>query len=58
MTWLDLTDGHEYRAGDVFPHDEREIPDERIEELASDKNQIGSPVISVEEVEEPKKKAK
>ena len=58
MSWVDMTDGHEYRVGDPFPHDGREIPDERLGELASEKNQIGSPVIIVKEVEEPKKKAK
>lgn len=56
--WVDLTDGHEYRAGDAFPHDGRAIPDERLNELASSENQTGIPVIFVEEVEEPKKKTK
>ena len=55
---MDLTDGHEYRAGDAFPHDGRAIPDERLTELASSENQTGIPVIFVEEVEEPKKKTK
>lgn len=57
MAWVDLDDGHEYRADEPFPHDGREIPDDRLDELASDKNQIGKPVIMVE-AEEPKKKAK
>lgn len=56
MTWVDQTDGHEYREGDPFPHDGREIDDARLNELASAGNQIGIPVITVEEVEEPKKK--
>ena len=32
-TWVDVTDGHEYSAGDSFPHDGRPIPDERIGEV-------------------------
>ena len=58
MTWVDVTDGHEYRGGDPFPHDGREIKDERLDELASAENMIGTPVINVTEVEEPKKKTK
>ena len=56
--WVDMTDEHEYREGEPFPHDGRAIPEERMTDLASEKNQIGIPVIFVEEVEEPKKKAK
>lgn len=55
-TWFDMTDEHEYREGEPFPHDGREIPEDRIDELASDKNQTGAPVIRL--VEEPKKKTK
>ena len=58
MTWVDVTDNHEYKAGDPFPHDGREIQDERLDELSSAENMIGKPVIHVVEVEEPKKKAK
>ena len=57
-SWVDVTDSHEYRPGDAFPHDGREIKDERMDELASSENMTGSPVIIVTEVEEPKKKAK
>ena len=59
-TWVDVTDGHQYGAGDPFPHDGRTIPDDRIEELATDKNQTGSPVIAVEDVpdKKPQKKDK
>lgn len=56
ILWVDSTDGHEYHEGDAFPHDGREIPEERIKELSSLDNQIARPVILVEEVEEPKKK--
>lgn len=58
ITWVDLEDGHEYLPGEEFPHDGREIPEERINELSSTENAIGIPVIKVEEVEEPKKKTK
>ena len=57
-TWVDLTDGHEYRGGDEFPFDGREIPDERWDELASEDNLAGFPVIAVEEVGETNKKTK
>lgn len=50
-TWVDLTDSHEYHEGEIFPHDGREIPEDRWEEV---KPFIGD----VEEVEEPKKKNK
>ena len=56
MTWVDQTDGHEYHEGESFPHDGKEIPEDRIKDLSTDSNQIGRPVISVEEVVEPKKK--
>ena len=58
MTWVDVTDGHEYREGDPFPHDGREITEERLDELQTEENMIGSPVIVFKEVEEPKKKKK
>ena len=54
ITWVDMTDEHEYREGDAFPHDGREIPKERLDELQCAMNQIGKPVIQM--VEEPKKK--
>ena len=57
-TWVDMTDLHEYRDGDPFPFDGRNIPDDRIDELSTAMNQTGAPLISVEEVEEPKKKPK
>ena len=51
-TWVDLTDDHEYRKDEAFPHDGREIPDERWDELEK------AAVINVTEVEEPRKKTK
>ena len=56
MTWVDQTDGHEYHEGESFPHDGREIPEDRIKELSTPDNQIGRPVVLVSETEEPKKK--
>ena len=58
MTWVDVNDGHEYREGESFPHDGREIPEDRLEELSTGKKQIGIPVISVVEVEDKPKKNK
>lgn len=56
-TWVDMTDGHEYAEGNLFPHDGREIPEERITALTTAENDIGRPVVmAVEEPEEPKKK--
>ena len=50
-TWVDLTDGHEYHEGEIFPHDGREIPEKRWGEVEPF-------VAGVTEVEEPKKKDK
>lgn len=41
----DLTDGHLYQEGDVFPHNGREIPADRLEALSSDKNRAGRALI-------------
>ena len=42
----DLTDGHLYEASDVFPHDGREIPAERLNALLTGKNLAGKPLIT------------
>ena len=55
-TWVDLEDGHEYHAGDLFPHDSREIEPDRIEALSTDGNATGKPVIVAEQEEKPRKK--
>lgn len=44
-----------YHVGDKFPHDGAEVSEERIEELASDKNRRGVPLI--QEVK-PRKRSK
>lgn len=57
--WRDLTDGHLYAIGDAFPHDGREISEERIAELLSTQNKAGFAVIkavAVKDEEEPVKK--
>ena len=42
----DLKDNnHAYSVGDTFPHNGVEVDAERIEELASDKNRLGVPLI-------------
>ena len=63
--WRDLQDGHIYDVGNVFPHDGREIPENRIAELMSPQNKAGFAVIKaanepnegkpVVKAEEPKK---
>ena len=55
-TWVDLTDSHEYHEGEAFPHDGREIPEDRLNELSTALNQTGVPLILVEEASQPKKK--
>lgn len=41
---------HVYKKGDVFPFDERKIFQKRIEELSTENNKIGVPLI--EEIKE------
>lgn len=36
---------HVYRKGDIFPFDGRKIPQKRIEELSTESNKIGVPLI-------------
>lgn len=60
----DLTDGHLYEVSDVFPHDGREIPAERLNALLTGKNLAGKPLIAAveedheEQAEAPKKPAR
>ena len=53
VTWRDLTDGHLYNAGDPFPWDGREIPEERVNALKSPQNKAGFALIKA--VDEPGK---
>ena len=56
-SFYDLKDNnHVYSVGDTFPHNGVEVGDERIAELASDKNRLGVPLI--EEVSEKPKRTR
>jgi len=62
QVWQDLTDGHLYREGDVFPFDGREISAERLAALESGRNRAGLRLIRAdgakdEQAEAPKKEA-
>ena len=53
--FYDLKDNnHAYSVGDTFPHNGVDVDDERIAELASDKNRLGVPLIE-EIAEKPKR---
>lgn len=59
--WRDLEDGHLYRTGDNYPHDGREVSEERIAGLSSKQNGAGFALIKAAEApaetkptEEPK----
>lgn len=55
--FIDLQDkNHEYHEGDVFPREGLEVTEQRIAELASDKNRRHEPLIAEEkqpEAEQP-----
>ena len=54
-TWRDLTDGHLYHEGDIFPFDGRVIAAERLAELKSGRNRAGLRLIEgIETKNEPK----
>ena len=54
-SFTDLQDNnYAYSVGDTFPHDGVDVDDERIAELASDKNRLGVPLIE-EIAEKPKR---
>ena len=56
-SFYDLKDNnHVYSVGDTFPHNGVEVGDERIAELASDKNRLGVPLI--EEIAEKTKRTR
>ena len=53
--FTDLQDNnYAYYVGDTFPHNGGDVDAERIEELASDKNRLGVPLID-EIAEKPKR---
>ena len=43
--WRDLTDGHAYSVGDVFPYDGRKIEETRLTELLGDQNKAHKSLI-------------
>lgn len=47
----DLTDGHLYESGEIFPYDGRKISEDRINALATGRNASSKPLIAaVEEI--------
>lgn len=46
------SDNHLYRVGDSFPYNGADVSEERIDELASDKNRCGVALIRSLEVKE------
>lgn len=56
--FFDLKDNnYVYSVGDIFPHNGVDVDDDRLSELASDKNKLGVPLIE-EIVEKPKRTRK
>lgn len=49
--WRDLGSGHLYHAGDPFPYDGQDIPEERITALSTAQNKAGFALIKA--VDEP-----
>lgn len=55
--FFDLQDNdHMYSEGDIFPHNNIEVGQERIEELLSDRNKMG--VSLIEKIEEKSKRGR
>ena len=50
--WRDLTDRHLYAEGDEFPFDGRDVPAERLDELAGSGNRAGFPLIRAVDVQD------
>ena len=55
--FFDLVENHAYSVGDVFPYNGVEVAPNRVEELTSDRNRIGIPLIE-ETPEKPKRARK
>ena len=60
--FMDLTDRHSYHAGDAFPFDGREIPEDRISALLTGQNKACRQLIAWEEetpkeVQKPRRRA-
>lgn len=56
--FIDLKENnHLYCVGDIFPHNEAEINPKRIDELSSNKNRLGIPlIVEIEQQNEEKPK--
>ena len=54
--FTDLKSHYQYNVGDVYPYNGGAVNTNRIDELASDKNRMGVPLI-IEIEEKPKKRA-
>lgn len=55
--FCDLKDGnYVYHVGDIYPHDDARADKNRLEELLSNKNKIGAPLIREEAEQEEEKK--
>ena len=56
--FVDLQDNNQpYNVGDTFPRKGLNVSEERLAELAGDKNKQGQPLIELIEPEKPKKAA-
>lgn len=55
VRWRDLEDKHLYEAGDAFPHDGREISEDRIAELSGTQNKAGFALIQAVDVADEEK---
>jgi hypothetical protein len=57
--FYDLQDGnHAYHPGDTFPRDGLKVTEERISELAGDKNALGKPLIEKVELRVERKRSR
>lgn len=56
-TWYDLQDNdHQYYKGDTFPREGLKVTEERLEELSTDKNKRGIPLIQKDNEDKPLEK--
>lgn len=49
VQWRDLEDGHLYSIGESYPHDGREVSEERLAELSGTQNKAGFALIKAVE---------
>ena len=59
VDFVDLQDENRfYHAGDVFPRDGKKVSTERFDELATNKNRMGYPLIAPDPVKAKPKRTK